>query len=66
MSIKLFDLTGRRALVTGSSQGVGHGCAVQFARAGNLQTTGVRFAALMRELAQKNGGTFVGLNDFRR
>jgi hypothetical protein len=25
---------------------------------------GFRFSALMRELARKNGGTFVGLNDF--
>ena len=33
-------------------------------RASN-QTTGVRFAALMRELTYRNGGTFVGLNDFR-
>lgn len=33
-------------------------------RASN-QTTGIRFAALMRELTYRNGGTFVGLNDFR-
>jgi hypothetical protein len=30
-----------------------------------LQTTGIRFASLMRELTYRNGGTFVGLNDFR-
>jgi hypothetical protein len=41
------------------------GFPVQFARPGNLQITGVRFAALMRELASAHGGTFVGLNDFR-
>jgi hypothetical protein len=28
------------------------------------QIGGYRFSALMRELARKNGGTFVGLNDF--
>lgn len=41
------------------------GFPVQFIRAANLQTTGIRFAALMRELTYRNGGTFVGLNDFR-
>ncbi len=41
------------------------GFPVQFARAENLQTTGIRFAALMRELTYRNGGTFVGLNDYR-
>ncbi|MGB1917367.1 MAG: VWA domain-containing protein, partial [Luminiphilus sp.] len=30
-----------------------------------LQATGVRFATLMRELTLRNGGSFVGLNDFR-
>ena len=29
------------------------------------QITGIRFATLMRELTHRNGGTFVGLNDFR-
>ncbi len=38
------------------------GFPVQFARAPNLQTTGIRFAVLMRILTHKNGGTFVGLN----
>ena len=42
------------------------GFPVQFARPFNLQITGIRFAVLMRELTQKNGGTFVGLNDYRR
>ncbi|MFV0278208.1 MAG: VWA domain-containing protein [Parahaliea sp.] len=41
------------------------GFPVQFIRPPNLQTTGIRFAALMRELTYRNGGTFVGLNDFR-
>jgi len=41
------------------------GFPVQFIRPPELQTTGVRFATLMRELTYKNGGTFVGLNDFR-
>lgn len=41
------------------------GFPVQFIRAPNLQGTGIRFATLMRELTYRNGGTFVGLNDFR-
>jgi len=41
------------------------GFPVQFSRPTHLQTTGIRFAALMRELTYRNGGTFVGLNDFR-
>ena len=43
----------------------GVGFPVQFIRAEHLQTTGIRFATLMRELAYRNGGTFVALNDFR-
>lgn len=41
------------------------GFPVQFSRAPHLQTTGIRFATLMRELTYRNGGAFVGLNDFR-
>ena len=41
------------------------GFPVQFANPRQLQFTGIRFASLMRELAKNNGGTFVGLNDFR-
>jgi len=41
------------------------GFPVQFSRPTHLQTTGIRFAALMRELTYRNGGAFVGLNDFR-
>ncbi len=41
------------------------GFPVQFANPPHLQSTGIRFAALMRELTRKNGGTFVGLNAFR-
>jgi hypothetical protein len=41
------------------------GFPVQFANPPHLQTTGIRFAALMRELTRRNGGTFVGLNAFR-
>jgi len=40
------------------------GFPVQFSRPEHLQTTGIRFATLMRELTFRNGGTFVGLNDF--
>ncbi len=41
------------------------GFPVQFIRPPELQTTGIRFATLMRELAHHNGGAFVGLDDFR-
>ena len=41
------------------------GFPVQFIRPPELQDTGIRFATLMRELTHQNGGTFVGLNDFR-
>jgi hypothetical protein len=41
------------------------GFPVQFARQAHLQTTGIRFATLMRILTHRNGGTFVGLNDYR-
>ena len=43
----------------------GVGFPVQFIRPPELQATGVRFATLMRELTLRNGGSFVGLNDFR-
>jgi hypothetical protein len=42
----------------------GIGFPVYFSQPERLQSTGIRFATLMRELARKNGGTFVGLNDF--
>lgn len=41
------------------------GFPVQFSRSANQQGTGIRFATLMRELTYRNGGSFVGLNDFR-
>ncbi|MFT5562474.1 MAG: hypothetical protein ACJAYE_003115 [Candidatus Azotimanducaceae bacterium] len=41
------------------------GFPVQFDRPQQFQTTGIRFAILMRELCARNGGTFVGLNDYR-
>ena len=41
------------------------GFPVQFSRRLSLQITGIRFATLMRELAFRNGGTFVGLHEFR-
>ena len=40
------------------------GFPVQFIRPPELQDTGIRFATLMRELTHRNGGTFVGLNDY--
>lgn len=41
------------------------GFPTQFANPRPLQFTGIRLATLMRELTFRNGGTFVGLNDFR-
>jgi hypothetical protein len=38
------------------------GFPTQFIRPYGLQTTGIRFAALMRELCWRNGGTFVGIS----
>jgi len=43
----------------------GVGFPVQFANPPRYQETGIKFAILMRTLCEKNGGTFVGLNDFR-
>ena len=43
----------------------GVGFPVQFAAPPQFQDTGERFATLMRELARRNGGTFVGLERFR-
>jgi hypothetical protein len=43
----------------------GVGFPVQLTRAPHMQTTGIRFAALMRVLSQKNGGTFVALDRFK-
>jgi len=41
------------------------GFPTQFANPPSMQITGVRFAALMRDLTRHNGGSFVGLNSFR-
>ncbi len=41
------------------------GFPVQFSRPEPLQVTGIRFATLMRILARRNGGTFVGLNGLK-
>ncbi len=41
------------------------GFPVQFQNPQQYQTTGIQFAILMRELCARNGGTFVGLNDYR-
>ena len=43
----------------------GVGFPVQFSAPPQFQDTGERFATLMRELARRNGGTFVGLERFR-
>ena len=42
----------------------GIGFPVVLSQPERYRTGGFRFSALMRELARKNGGTFVGLNDF--
>lgn len=41
------------------------GFPVQFANPPRYQDTGIKFSILMRTLCERNGGTFVGLNDFR-
>ncbi len=41
------------------------GFPVMFSTSGASEHTGVRFATLMRILCERNGGTFVGLNDLR-
>ncbi len=41
------------------------GFPVMFSVAGTSNSTGVRFATLMRVLCHRNGGTFVGLNSLR-
>ena len=41
------------------------GFPVQFANPPRYQETGIKFSILMRTLCEKNGGTFIGLNDFR-
>ncbi len=43
----------------------GVGFPVQLTRAPHMQATGIRFAALMRVLSAKNGGTFVALDSFK-
>lgn len=41
------------------------GFPVQFLQRMNVNGSGVRYAALMRELAEQNNGTFIGLNNVR-
>lgn len=41
------------------------GFPVVFSTPGAIQTTGTRFATLMRALCHRNGGTFVGLNEMQ-
>jgi len=41
------------------------GFPTRFGSGALFQQTGMRFAALMRELTHRNGGTFVGLNAYR-
>ena len=43
----------------------GIGFPVILSNPGRYAQTGYRYASLMRELTERNGGTFVGLNDFR-
>ena len=43
----------------------GVGFPVQFAKPPRYQKTGIMFAILMRTLCEKNGGTFIGLSDFK-
>ena len=43
----------------------GIGFPVILSGSARFRQSGYRYASLMRELTQRNGGTFVGLNDFR-
>jgi gluconate 5-dehydrogenase len=56
MSIKLFDLTGRRALVTGSSQGIGFALAKGLAAAGSEVVLNGRDLGKLAEAAAKISG----------
>ncbi len=58
--INLEDATGNRLVRIHAI-----GFPVMFAGPPEFQTTGIKFAMLMRILCERNGGTFVGLNDFR-
>jgi len=42
------------------------GFPVMFSQQGSAQSTGIRFATLMRILTERNGGAFVALNSFKR
>lgn len=53
MSVELFDLTGRRALVTGSSQGIGFALAAGLLRAGAEVVLNGRDAARLSEAADR-------------
>ncbi|MDQ0562422.1 gluconate 5-dehydrogenase [Rhizobium mesoamericanum] len=55
MSIRLFDLTGRRALITGSSQGIGYALAEGLASAGAEIILNGRDEAKLRAAAQSLG-----------
>ncbi|GFJ96470.1 hypothetical protein Prum_101120 [Phytohabitans rumicis] len=59
--MKLFDLTGRRALVTGSSRGIGAALATGLARAGARVVLNGRDGAALerarRDLAERTGAT---------
>jgi hypothetical protein len=57
--INVADQTGERLV---RIHGIGF--PVVLSQPERYRTGGFRFSALMRELARKNGGTFVGLNDF--
>lgn len=62
MSIKLFDLTGKRALITGSSQGIGYALAQGLAAAGaDIILNGrdeARLAAAVETLGARNALAF--------
>lgn len=53
MSLKLFDLTGRTALVTGSGQGIGYALAAGLARAGATVILNGRDAAKLAGAAER-------------
>jgi gluconate 5-dehydrogenase len=57
----LFNLTGRRALITGSSQGIGFALAQGLAQAGAQVVLNGRDAAKLADAAARIGGRDAGL-----
>ena len=55
--LSLFDLTGKKAVVTGAAVGIGRGCAVALARAG----ADVAIANINEDAGAKTASAITGL-----